>query len=61
VRGADEKDGMHRILTMEREKLEALRSDGKGKKERKEKKEVWGEWKLDKTAPGSGGAVKSKL
>jgi len=46
---------------MEREKLEALRSDGKGKKERKEKKEVWGEWKLDKTAPGSGGAVKSKL
>ncbi|GAA5822584.1 hypothetical protein JCM5353_005489 [Sporobolomyces roseus] len=62
VRGdIDKAFKVEKILTMEREKLEALRNDGKGKKERKEKKEVWGEWNLDKSAPGSGGAVKAKL
>jgi hypothetical protein len=49
-------------LTQEREKLEALRGSGGGKKE---KKEIWGERKsagdLAGSAPGAGGAVKAKL
>jgi len=46
---------------MEREKLESLRSEGGKKEKRKGKKEVWGEWKLANSAPGSGGADKAKL
>ncbi|GAA6006866.1 hypothetical protein JCM11491_003211 [Sporobolomyces phaffii] len=65
VRGdIDKAFKVEKILTHEREKLEALRRDKDGNR-KKARGEVWGERRavdaLAGSAPGAGGAVKAKL